>query len=635
MKKVAPFGSWPSEITTGLITAGTVGLSETRLFNGSVYWLESRPEEQGRTVIMMQDADGSRKELIPAEYSCRTRVHEYGGACYLPTSNGIFFVNQEDQQVYKVSADLSVSKLTDAPAFRFADFAINESESLLIAVAEEHVEGGDEPLNSLVAIDTATGAICALHEGQDFYAAPCVSDDHKQLCWLSWMHPNMPWDATSVWRAEFSGSDIVKTELVAGGDTESVVQPCWSPDGELYFVSDKSNWWNLYRLINGVAEPVCQMDAEFGLPQWQFGMTRYGFIDADTILTSYSSSGIEKLATVDLTNGKLKILARDHSAYSSLRTKDGKVCYIAQSPTEFPAVFIGDISSEQLVCSSSTSTVKEGSYSIAEAVTFSTGNQQQAHGFFYAPVNAEYEGAEDELPPLLVMIHGGPTSATSDSLSFKIQYWTNRGFAVLDVNYRGSTGFGREYRDALKTQWGVADVEDCDYGVRYLIDSGLVDKNRVAIRGGSAGGYTVLAALADTNTFKAGTSLYGVTDLTALATDTHKFEARYLDSLIGPYPEKKDLYEQRSPINHAESIQAPVLFLQGLDDKVVPPSQAEMMIEKLKLNGVPVAYLAFEGEAHGFRKSETIIKALETELSFYGSVFGFEPAERLEAVTFL
>jgi len=635
MKKVVPFGAWPSEITTGLITAGTVGLSETRLFNGSVYWLESRPEEQGRTVIVMQDDDGNHKELIPAGYSCRTRVHEYGGACYLPTADGVFFVNQEDQQVCKLKADLSVVKLTDAPAFRFADFAINESESLLVAVAEEHVEGGGEPLNSLVGIDTSTGDITVLHQGQDFYAAPCVSDDRQQLCWLSWMHPNMPWDGTSVWTAEFNASHIINAQVVAGGNAESVVQPRWSPDGVLYFVSDKSNWWNLYRLKNGIAEPLCQMEAEFGLPQWQFGMTRYDFIDANTILTSYSSSGVEKLATVDLTNGALKNLERDHSAYSSLRTDNGKVCYIAQSPTEFPAVFVGDINSEQLVCSSSTSSVKGGNYSLADAITFSTGNQKEAHGFFYAPLNAEYEGPDDELPPLLVMIHGGPTSATSDSLSFKIQYWTNRGFAVLDVNYRGSTGFGREYRDALKTQWGIADVEDCDYGVRYLIDRGLVDKNRVAIRGGSAGGFTVLAALADTDTFKAGTSLYGVTDLKALATDTHKFEARYLDSLIGPYPEQKDLYEQRSPINHAESITAPVLFLQGLDDKVVPPNQAEMMIEKLKSNGVSVAYLAFEGEAHGFRKSETIIKALEAELSFYGSVFGFEPAKQLEPIVFL
>ena len=638
MKKIAPFGSWSSEITTKLMTAGTIGLAETRLFNGSVYWLESRPQEQGRTVIVRQNESGDSDEIIPAEYSCRTRVHEYGGACYLPTPAGIFFVNNEDQQIYKVDSEKNISQLTDLSNCRFADLAFNEAEAVLIAVAEQHSESHGEPQNSLVLIDIASGAISTVHQGQDFYASPCLSADGSRLCWISWMHPNMPWDATSLWQADCQASNIINPHVVAGGHAESVVQPQWSPDGVLYFVSDKSNWWNIYRLVDGTVEPVCPLDAEFGLPLWQFGMTRYGFIDANTILTSYSQSGVETLATINLASGKLTNLDRNHTTYSSLRTEGDKVCYIAQSPIEFPAVYVGDVSDEKLVCSSSTSTVTEGSYSVASPVTFPTGptgNNEVAHGFFYNPTHASFKGPENELPPLLVMIHGGPTSATSNSLSFKIQYWTNRGFAVLDVNYRGSTGFGRIYREALKTRWGVADVEDCDFGVRYLIERGLVDKNRVAIRGGSAGGYTVLAGLAHTDTFKAGTSLYGVSDLTALATDTHKFEARYLDSLIGPYPEAKDLYEQRSPINHAESIAVPVLFLQGLDDKVVPPNQAEMMIDRLKSNDVPVAYLAFEGEAHGFRKSDTIIRAYEAELSFYGSVFGFEPSEKLEKVEFL
>ena len=644
MKKLAPFGSWPSEITTELMTAGTIGLSETRLFNGTVYWLESRPQEQGRTVIVRQNENGSSEDVISTEYSCRTRVHEYGGACYLPTSAGIFFVNHQDQQIYKIDSAKKISRLTDAPNFRFADLVFNESKAVLVAVAEEHTadasKAHEEPRNTLVAIDVASGAIDTIHQGQDFYASPCLSNDGSHLCWLSWMHPNMPWDATSLWQAEWQTSEFNNARVVAGGnaesgDAESIVQPQWSPDGVLYYVSDKSNWWNIYRLVDGTAEPVCPMDAEFGLPLWQFGMTRYGFIDAKTLLAVYSQLGVEKLATIDLASGKLKNLDRSHTTFSSLRTEGSGVCYIAQSPVDFPAVYSGGVDHEKLVCNSSTSTVTPGSYSVASPVTFPTADNQEAHGFFYSPTHAGYQGLENELPPLLVMIHGGPTSATSNSLSFKIQYWTNRGFAVLDVNYRGSTGFGRTYREALKTRWGIADVEDCDFGVRYLIERGLVDKNRVAIRGGSAGGYTVLAGLAHTDTFKAGTSLYGVSDLTALATDTHKFEARYLDSLIGPYPEAKDLYEERSPVNHAGSITAPVLFLQGLDDKVVPPSQAEMMIEKLESNDVPVAYIAFEGEAHGFRKSDTIIRAFEAELSFYGSVFGFEPAEKLESVKFL
>ena len=631
----APYGSWPSDITTSLMTSGAIGLSETRLFEGTVYWLESRPQEQGRTVIVRQNLQNGVEELIPAEYSSRTRVHEYGGACYLPTSVGLFFVNQEDQQIYKVDASLAITRLTNAPDVRFADLVFNKTASSLVAVAEEHSEKYSEPRNSLVSVDLLSGEIQVLHEGQHFYASPCISDDDTQLAWLSWMHPNMPWDGTLLWRAKISDDGITEAVSVVGGDAESVFQPQWSPSGVLYYVSDKTNWWNIYRLNNNGSEAVYPMQAEFGLPLWQFGMTRYGFLDSHTILTSYSSSGIEKLAVINTLTGELTDIKRPHSGFSSLRTESGRYCYIAQSTVEFPAVFTGDLDTETLVCSSSSVEINQANYSIAEPVTFSTAGNTQAHGFFYRPLHAEYRGSDDELPPLLVMIHGGPTSATSDSLSFKIQFWTNRGFAVLDVNYRGSTGFGRQYRDALKTQWGIADVEDCDYGVRHLIEKGLVDKNRVAIRGGSAGGFTVLAALAATETFKAGTSLYGVTDLTALATDTHKFESRYLDSLIGPYPEEKALYESRSPSNHADSITAPVLFLQGEEDKVVPPSQAELMIDKLKINNTPVAYLLFEGEAHGFRKSETIKQALAAELGFYGSVFGFEPAGESEVPDFL
>jgi len=621
------------------MTGGAIGLSEARLFEGTVYWLESRPQEQGRSVIMRQGADGAAEQLLPTSYSCRTHVHEYGGVCYLPTSVGLFFVNQKDQQIYKIDASLAISRVTNATSYRFADLVFNESSSVLVSVAEEHNSKYSEPRNSLVSIDIKNGAIKVLHEGQDFYASPCISNDDEHLCWISWMHPNMPWDGTQLWQAEFDGSSITNSACIAGGIDESVFQPQWSPSGELYYVSDKTNWWNIYRLNSGKnhgdSEAVCPMEAEFGMPQWQFGMSRYGFYDAQTIITSYSKSGVEKLACINVESGELSELKRPHSGYSSLRTDSGKYCYIAQSSLEFPAVFTGDLEGEQLICSSSSSALESDHYAVAEAVVFPSGGNSEAYGFFYNPTNADYEGPQGDLPPLLVLIHGGPTSATSDSLSYKIQYWTNRGFAVLDVNYRGSTGFGREYRDALKTRWGIADVEDCDYGVRYLIERGLVDKARVAIRGGSAGGFTVLAALAGTDTFKAGTSLYGVSDLTALAADTHKFEARYLDSLIGPYPEEKSLYEQRSPVNHADSITAPVLFLQGSEDKVVPPNQAELMIDKLKSNNIPVAYILFDGEAHGFRKSETITRAFEAELGFYGSVFGFVPEGEIEVPEFL
>jgi len=638
MKTTAPYGSWPSEISIDLMTAGTVGLSEVRLHQGVTYWLESRPQEQGRTAIVSSSGNG-KQDLISTEYSCRSSVHEYGGACYLPTSEGVFFVNQKDQQIYRIDSTGNTKKVTSTPDTRFADLSF--SGNTLIAIAERHAASAGMPENYLAAINLNNGDVSVLHSGQDFYASPVCSDDGKKISWITWMHPQMPWDGTCLWTANLGVNGAVdKAVVVAGGPEESIVQPQWSPDGQLYFVSDKSNWWNIYRINGADFEAQCPMQAEFGLPQWQFGMIRYGFFNDTTILTSFNESGTEKLATIDIDSGLLTEVDRDHSSYSSLRTDAGRYCYIAQSTTEFPAVYVGDLVGETLMCKSSESAVDNGNYSIAKPVSFKTGTgsngkNETAHGYFYEPKSALYEGPKDQLPPLLVMIHGGPTSATSDSLSLKIQYWTSRGFAVLDVNYRGSTGFGRSYRDALKTQWGIADVEDCDFGVRHLVELGLVDKDRVAIRGGSAGGFTALAALAGTDSFKAGVSLYGVTDLTALAGDTHKFESRYLDSLIGPYPERKDLYIERSPISNAASIKSPVLFLQGLDDKVVPPSQAQMMIDTLKENNVPVAYLPFEGEAHGFRKAETIATAFSAELKFYGTVFGFETAESIESIKFL
>lgn len=638
MKKVAPYGTWQSPVTTQLMVTSNIGISEARLFDDAVYWLELRPQERGRNVIMRQ-AD-TREALIPEEYNCRTQVHEYGGASYLPTEVGVFFVNQADQQVYCADQG-GVWQVTHAEGTRFADFAWCRQRQILLAIAEHHDAQLSEPSNSLVAIDIGNGAVVQLHEGEDFYASPSISPDGEQLCWLCWSHPNMPWDGTSLWVAPLhgnleQGASLGAAQVVAGGDSESIFQPEWSPRSQLFFVSDKTNWWNLYRLGAGAIEPVCPMEAEFGRPQWQFGMTRYGFLDAQRIVTSVSRDGREQLSVLDVDNGALSPLARTHSSYDSLRTNGGKICYTAQSPVDFPALYVcgHDGGDEQLIVRSSTVTVDPASYSRGQPVTFPTGGSATAHGFFYPPASAEFDGPDGQLPPLLVMTHGGPTAATHDDLSLKVQFWTSRGFAVFDVNYRGSTGFGRAYRDALKGQWGVADVEDCDYGVRYLVERGLVDAERVAIRGGSAGGFTTLAALAFTDTFKAGASLYGVSDLTALATDTHKFESRYLDSLIGPWPQQKQLYESRSPINHAENIRSPVIFLQGLEDKIVPPNQAEMMVDALRRNGVVVAYIPFEGEQHGFRQSQTIERAFGAELYFYGEIFGFVPADEIEPVAF-
>ena len=647
MKIAAAYGTWPSEITAELMCSSSIGLSQPYLFNREIYWLENRPQEQGRSVIVkltlpedLKSIDhNQRTEVIPAHFNCRTQVHEYGGACYLPTEEGVFFVNHLDQQVYKATAD-SIEPLTLQDKTRFADFAYSSERRMLVAVAEIHGKDRAEPKNTLVSIDIDSGAVTTLAEGHDFYASAVFSADGGSLSWLTWDHPNMPWDGTELWLAEVVDSvSLSGVQKIAGGDTESVFQPQWSPDGELYFVSDRSNWWNIYRHTAEGVQPVCAMDAEFGLPQWVFGMRRYGFADQNTIVTSCSQAGIDNLAVVDLHAGTFTAIPAEYTGFQSIFSAEGLVCYIAQSPTTFPCLYVS--AAESLadtairVCQSSSIDINAANFSQGAAISYPTADGGNAHGFYYPPTHVDFQGLAGELPPLIVMIHGGPTSATQNDLSLKIQFWTNRGFAVFDSNYRGSTGFGREYRDALKNNWGVTDVEDCDYGVRYLVSQKLADEKRVAIRGGSAGGFTTLAALALTDTFKAGASLYGVTDLTSLATDTHKFESRYLDSLIGPYPAEKALYESRSPINHADEINCPVIFLQGLDDKVVPPSQAEMMIEVLLKNGVKVAYLPFEGEGHGFRKSDTIIEAFAAELWFYGEVFGFggEPVEGVEFLT--
>lgn len=640
-KQTAPYGTWDSRITPELMVASNVGLSQARLFNNTLYWVESRPQEQGRSVICKQSIVNDQKQalttdILPADYNCRTRVHEYGGASYLPTNRGVFFVNFEDQQIYLIDDTGTVKKLTSAEDTRFADLTFSDTQGLLVAVAEVHRADLSEPQNKLVAVDITSGEFTVMHNGHDFYASASLSPDGKRLCWLTWNHPNMPWDGTDLWAADVSENNTLESvEHMAGGDTESVFQPEWSPQGRLYFVSDRSNWWNIYTV--GAEQSICPMEAEFGMPQWIFGMRRYAFLSEDTIVTSYTANSVEGLATIHTATGEFVELARTHSSYESVYADGSGFCYIAQSSVTFPSLYVAeasDVRAESMIVGSSTLTLSHEDISVGQPISYATADDAVAHGFFYPPRNSKCSPPNGELPPLIVMIHGGPTAATHDDLSLKIQFWTSRGFAVFDSNYRGSTGYGRAYRDALKGQWGVVDVEDCDHAVRYLSEQNLIDSGRVAIRGGSAGGYTTLAALAGTDSFKAGASLYGVSDLTALATDTHKFESRYLDSLIGPYPEQRSLYQERSPINHTDSINSPVIFLQGLDDKVVPPNQAEMMIEVLVKKGIKVAYVPFEGEGHGFRQSENIVKAFNAELWFYAQVFDFD-VDDVDGVRFI
>jgi len=667
MKKILPYGSWPSPITSDLIAAKSIGLGEIALADNTVYWLEMRPEEQGRSVIVRRTPDGETGDLTPAPFNARTRVHEYGGGACLVDGETVYFSNFADQRIYRVTPGAEPEAVTPEGPFRYADAIIDRSRRRLIAVREEHSNQSQEPVNTLVAVSLSDVKVTVLTSGADFYSNPRLSPDGCWLCWLSWHHPNMPWDDTELWVAPvLKDGSLGEAQLIAGGVDESVFQPEWSPpawsrgsapiaerrspaddppiaerrssadntNATLYFISDRTGWWNLYRWREGTIEPVVSMEAEFGEPQWIFRQSTYAFASSSQIICTYLQYGISRLARIDMDSGQLEPIETPYTDIGLLQANGRQAVFLAASPTEFPSVVRLDLATRafDVLKRSSAMPLDPGYLAVGEPVEFPTENKQTAHGFFYAPANAEFTGPPEEKPPLLVISHGGPTSAAHNGLKLAIQFFTSRGFAVLDVNYGGSTGFGRAYRERLKGQWGVVDVDDCVNGALYLADKGLVDRNRLAIRGGSAGGFTTLAALTFRGVFKAGASHYGVSDLEALTRDTHKFESRYLDTLIGPYPERTDLYRQRSPIHAVERLSCPMIFFQGLEDKVVPPNQAERMVVALKQKGLPVAYLAYEGEQHGFRQAKNIKRTLDAELYFYSRVFGFTLAEAVEPV---
>ena len=631
----APYGSWKSPITADVVAGGEVGLEQVRLDGDDVYWIERRSQEGGRKVIIRRSPDGRVTDVTPPPLNARTRVHEYGGGDYAVSDGTIVFANFTDQRLYVQRVGSPPRPLTPAASLRYADGVIDRRRNLLFCVCEDHT-GHGEAINTLVSIDLqGGGAGNVLVSGNDFYSSPRLSPDGSQLAWLTWNHPNMPWDGTELWVGKLNEDKSISDRVrIVGGISESVVQPEWSPEGTLYFVSDRTGWWNLYRCRGRKVEPICPMDAEFGEPQWVFGNALYGFDSESRIICSYAKDGKWYLASIDTVTGELNTVEIPYSAISRIQTGGGRVVLIAASSTEPTSIVSLDLATRDLevLRRSRELTVDAGYLSAPRAIEFPTEQSLTAYGIFYPPQNRDYVGPADEKPPLLLMSHGGPTSATSTSLRYTVQYWTSRGIAVLDVNYGGSSGYGREYRERLKGQWGIVDVDDCVNGARYLVEAGAVDGNRLAIRGGSAGGYTTLCALTFRGAFRAGASHYGISDLEALAKDTHKFESRYLDGLIGPYPERRDLYVERSPIHFTDRLACPMILFQGLEDKVVPPKQAEEMFEAVRAKGLPVAYLTFEGEQHGFRKAENIKRVLEAELYFYSKVFKFELADPVEPV---
>ena len=636
-KKMAPYGSWQSPITTDLIVSDTIRLGLVALEGKDTYWIEGRPSEGGRNVVVRQKSDGTMTDVNPLPLNARTRVHEYGGGDYVVDNDTVYFANFDDQRLYHATPGTEPTPLTPTANMRYADLIIDHGRHRLICVCEDHTHDEHEETNMLVSVPLdGNGEVQVLVAGNDFYATPRLSPDGSHLAWLTWNHPSMPWDGCELWVAELDEHGSVgHAQRVAGGSNESLFQPSWSPDGVLYFISDRTNWWNLYRWSNGNSEPLCPREAEFGAPQWVFAQSTYAFLSPERLVCSYDDLQGTHLAFLDTTTGTLTPIELPYTYLGSVHANAERIVLIAASPTESATVVEIDVATtkSRVLRRSSSVRVDPAYISIAQHIEFPTEDGQTAYAYYYEPRNADYQASREELPPLLVMSHGGPTSATSSTLSLQTQFWTSRGFAILDVNYGGSTGYGREYRERLKSQWGVVDVNDCVNGAKYLVSRGLVDGKRLAIRGGSAGGYTTLCALTFTDVFSAGASHFGVSDLEVFVHDTHKFESRYLDGLVGPFPEKRDLYYQRSAINYTDQLSCPVIFFQGLEDKIVPPSQAEMMVEALKAKQLPVAYIAFEGEQHGFRRAENIKRALEAELYFYSKVFKFDLPEFIAPVS--
>jgi dipeptidyl aminopeptidase/acylaminoacyl peptidase len=639
--KVVPYGSWQSPISSDLIVSQSVRLSDVVLDGRDIYWVEMRPSEGGRNVIVRCTSDGRIADITPADFNCRTRVHEYGGRSYAVNQADVYFSNFSDQRIYLQKPNSSPTTIATQTGLRFADIIVDSFHHSLICVCEDHRNGRTPPENTLIRLDLMEAGevgdqrLNVLVSGSDFYASPCLSPDGSQLAWLSWNHPDMPWDGTELWigKLEPDGA-LTETEIVAGGRGESIFQPQWSPDGTLFFVSDRTGWWNLYRRRENEIKPVVRMEAEFGMPQWLFGMSTYAFESARRLICAYTREGRWQLAGINLDDEELEIIETPYSDISYLRASAGRVVFVGGSATEPTSIVKLNTDTRMLdvLRRSIRHEIDSGYISIPETIEFPTKQGQTSHAFFYSPQNKHFQAPADERPPLMVISHGGPTAAATDSLNLAIQYWTSRGIAVLDVNYGGSTGFGRAYRQRLYGQWGVVDTQDCVDGAIYSMETFGVDPNRLVIRGSSAGGYTTLCALVFNDVFKAGASYYGVSDLQGLVLETHKFEARYLDQLIGPYPERKDLYIARSPIHHADDLSCPVIFFQGLEDKVVPPAQAEMMVEILKDKKLPVAYVVFDKEQHGFRIAQNIKRALDAELYFYSRIFGFQLVDEIPPV---
>ncbi|HEY6362146.1 MAG TPA: prolyl oligopeptidase family serine peptidase [Vicinamibacterales bacterium] len=645
---IAPYGTWVSPLGAADVAVAGRRLGAVAVDGDDIYWLEGRPTEGGRNALVRRTADGRVDDVTPREMNVRTRVHEYGGGAYAVADGVVYFSNFSDQRVYRVGSGLQAADsgpprpLTPEGDWFYADFVVDRARQQLICVREDHT-GGREPVNTLVRIplsgDPSPGDVIV--SGHDFYSTPRLSPDGSLLAWIAWRHPQMPWDGTELWVADVTPDGVLASARhVAGSASESIYQPGWSPDGALFFVSDADGWWKLYRILHPAAHTTRGGDpgrgetieavvrnppaaVEFGRPQWVFGTATWAFADPDRLVTAYTRAGRWHLATVHVHTGLLTEIPTNLSPQEWMAATPQHVVLVAGSPERPDAVVRLDLTRfyVEVLRLSSDAQLDPAYISTPEPIEFPTDYGRTAHAFCYPPRNKNFVAPRGERPPLIVIGHGGPTTATRTTFELAIQFWTSRGFAVADVNYSGSSGYGREYRERLHGQWGVVDVADIVNLARYLVTQGKADVRKLIVRGGSAGGYTTLAALTFyPGVFSVGASYYGISDVEGLAHDTHKFESRYLDTLIGPYPEMKEVYRARSPIHHVDRLSCALILFQGLEDKVVPPSQSQMMADAVRAKGLPVEYLTFEGEQHGFRRAETIVRALESELAFYQRV---------------
>ena len=641
MATTAPYGSWASPITPDLVSSeGGVQFGYLDVSEGGVYWSESRPNEKGRTALVYKPHDGEIIDVVPAGFNVRTRVHEYGGGAWFRDADVIFCSSFDDSRLYRIerpgAEPQPITPESPEPhALRYADGRVFADGRLIVCVREVHGEG--EPRNELVVLPADGSAEPrVVATGRDFYAAPRPSPDGTRLVWLAWDHPHMPFEGTDLCVADLGPDGSLSNDRrVAGSESESIFQPEWSSAGDLYFVSDRTGWSNLYVERAGAVEALTSEEAELGYPQWVFDLSRYTFLGDGRIACIFTRSALDSLELLDPQTGRVERIDLPYTDYTpSLRSVGTRLVVAGSSPTKPPEVVELDPGSgrTKLLRRSTDLELDPGYLSVGTPISFEGADGLVSRGFFYAPTNRDYAGPDDELPPLLVHVHGGPTAHVSNALQLSLQLFTSRGIAVVDLNYGGSTGYGREYRDRLRGRWGIVDIEDSAAVVRFLSDRGDIDSSRVQITGGSAGGYTTLMAMAVRDEFSSGASYFGVADLVTFHDDTHKFESHYDEYLIGSWPEAEEVYRDRSPITHADAISRPLLLLQGLDDKVVPPSQSEVIVDALKRRGIPYAYIAFEGEGHGFRRAENVKRANEAHLSFLAQVSGFELADELEPI---